>query len=79
MIQLNRSEGEDPVFILSAHLTPHAAELEYLKRLNELYIFFLRSYSFSPMKYLLGEILACKSKFNLQAISLVKLCRDLCI
>lgn len=73
-----RSEGEDPVFILSAHLMSPAAELEYLRKLSELYILFLlpRCYSLSPMKYLLREILACKSKFNLQAISLVKLCRD---
>ncbi|XP_076663978.1 sorting nexin-25 [Andrena cerasifolii] len=60
--QAASSEGEDPVFILSAHLMSPAAELEYLRRLSELYILFLlpRCYSLSPMKYLLREILACK-------------------
>ena len=60
--QAASSEGEDPVFILSAHLISPAAELEYLRKLSELYILFLlpRCYSLSPMKYLLREILACK-------------------
>ena len=60
--QAASSEGEDPVFILSAHLMSPAAELEYLRKLSELYILFLlpRCYSLSPMKYLLREILACK-------------------
>jgi sorting nexin-25 len=60
----HRSEGEDPVFILSAHLMSPVAELEYLRKISELYILFLlpRSYSLSPMKFLLREILTCKSK-----------------
>ncbi|KAG5319379.1 SNX25 protein, partial [Pseudoatta argentina] len=55
-------EGEDPVFILSAHLMSPVAELEYLRKISELYILFLlpRSYSLSPVKFLLREVLTCK-------------------
>lgn len=40
------------------------AELEYLRKISELYILFLlpRSYSLSPVKFLLREVLTCKSK-----------------
>lgn len=40
------------------------AELDYLKKVSELYILFLLPpcYSLAPMKYLLREILTCKSK-----------------
>jgi len=40
------------------------AELEYLRKISELYILFLlpRSYSLSPIKFLLREVLTCKSK-----------------
>ncbi|XP_015429731.1 PREDICTED: sorting nexin-25 isoform X2 [Dufourea novaeangliae] len=60
--QAASSEGEDPVFILSAHLMSPTSELDYLRRVSELYILFLlpRCYSLAPMKYLLREILACK-------------------
>ncbi|XP_020288174.1 sorting nexin-25-like [Pseudomyrmex gracilis] len=60
--QAASSEGEDPVFILSAHLMSPVAELEYLRKISELYILFLlpRSYSLSPVKFLLREVLACK-------------------
>lgn len=41
------------------------AELEYLRKISELYILFLlpRSYSLSPVKFLLRELLTCKSNF----------------
>ncbi|KAL6439937.1 hypothetical protein ACFW04_004151 [Cataglyphis niger] len=60
--QAASSEGEDPVFILSAHLMSPIAELEYLRKISELYILFLlpRSYSLSPVKFLLRELLTCK-------------------
>ncbi|TGZ32525.1 sorting nexin-25 [Temnothorax longispinosus] len=60
--QAASSEGEDPVFILSAHLMSPVAELEYLRKISELCILFLlpRSYSLSPVKFLLREILTCK-------------------
>ncbi|XP_018344114.1 PREDICTED: sorting nexin-25 isoform X2 [Trachymyrmex septentrionalis] len=60
--QAASSEGEDPVFILSAHLMSPVAELEYLRKISELYILFLlpRSYSLSPVKFLLREVLTCK-------------------
>ncbi|XP_053998110.1 sorting nexin-25-like isoform X2 [Hylaeus anthracinus] len=60
--QAASSEGEDPVFILSAHLMSPTSELDYLRKVSELYILFLlpRCYSLAPMKYLLREILACK-------------------
>nr|XP_033339531.1 sorting nexin-25 isoform X2 [Megalopta genalis] len=60
--QAASSEGEDPVFILSTHLMSPTSELDYLRRVSELYILLLlpRSYSLVPIKYLLREILACK-------------------
>ncbi|KAG7200932.1 hypothetical protein KM043_003293 [Ampulex compressa] len=60
--QAASSEGEDPVFILSAHLMSPAAELDYLRKVSEMCILFLlpRSYSLSPVKYLLREILTCR-------------------
>lgn len=63
---LYRTQGEDPVFILSTHLMSPAAELDYLKKVSELYILFLLPpcYSLAPMKYLLREILACKSEYH---------------
>ncbi|XP_034948844.1 sorting nexin-25 [Chelonus insularis] len=56
------TEGEDPVFILSSHLMSKSAELNYLRQISELcIIFFLpKSYSLSPAKYLLREIITCK-------------------
>ncbi|XP_012279765.1 sorting nexin-25 [Orussus abietinus] len=56
------SEGEDPVFILSAHLMSSTAELEYLRKVSELCIMFFlpRSYSLSLSKFLLREVIACK-------------------
>ncbi|XP_076660798.1 sorting nexin-25 [Halictus rubicundus] len=60
--QAASSEGEDPVFILSTHLMSPTSEVDYLRRVCELYIVLLlpRSYSLVPIKYLLREILACK-------------------
>ncbi|CAL7949365.1 unnamed protein product [Xylocopa violacea] len=60
--QTASSEGEDPVFILSAHLMSPTTELDYLRKVSELYILFLLPpcYSLAPMKYLLREVLACK-------------------
>lgn len=68
-----RSEGEDPVFILSAHLMSPVAELEYLRKISELFILFLlpRSYSLSPIKFLLREILTCRSKSASEINSLI--------
>ncbi|XP_043525843.1 sorting nexin-25 isoform X2 [Frieseomelitta varia] len=62
LAQTASTQGEDPVFILSTHLMSPAAELDYLKKVSELYILFLLPpcYSLAPMKYLLREILACK-------------------
>ncbi|XP_066598002.1 sorting nexin-25-like isoform X2 [Prorops nasuta] len=60
--QAAASEGEDPVFILSSHLMSHAAELDYLRKVSEacILIFLPRSYSLSPSKFLIREILTCK-------------------
>ncbi|XP_012153795.1 sorting nexin-25 isoform X4 [Megachile rotundata] len=60
--QTASSEGEDPVFILSAHLMSPTSELDYLRKVSESYILFLlpHCYSLAPIKYLLREILACK-------------------
>ncbi|XP_071876719.1 sorting nexin-25 isoform X1 [Bombus fervidus] len=62
LAQTASTQGEDPVFILSTHLMSPTAELDYLKKVSELYILFLLPpcYSLAPMKYLLREILTCK-------------------
>ncbi|XP_043483350.1 sorting nexin-25-like isoform X1 [Leptopilina heterotoma] len=56
------SEGLDPVFILSPHLMTREAELEYLRKVSELCImlFLPGSYSLTPTKFLLREIVTCK-------------------
>lgn len=50
------------MFKLSPHLESKEKELEYLRHLSELLIMLLlpRSYSLSPAKYFLREVLACK-------------------
>ncbi|XP_015608529.1 sorting nexin-25 isoform X2 [Cephus cinctus] len=60
--QAAASEGEDPIFILSAHLMSHTAELEYLRKVSEVCIMFFlpRSYSLSPAKFLLREVITYK-------------------
>lgn len=51
-----------PIFELSPHVISSEKELEYLRNISELLIMFLlpRSYSLSPTKYFLREILSCK-------------------
>ncbi|KAK4887229.1 hypothetical protein RN001_003500 [Aquatica leii] len=51
-----------PLFTLSPHLVSSNKELEYLQNVSEVLIMFLlpRSYSLSPAKYFLREVLACK-------------------
>ncbi|XP_043269106.1 sorting nexin-25 isoform X2 [Venturia canescens] len=60
--QAAASEGEDPVFVLSPHLMSRTDELEYLRRVSEICIMFFlpRSYSISPAKFLLREVITCK-------------------
>ncbi|XP_043593314.1 sorting nexin-25 isoform X2 [Bombus pyrosoma] len=66
LAQTASTQGEDPVFILSTHLMSPTAELDYLKKVSELYILFLLPpcYSLAPMKYLLREILTCKKAMH---------------
>lgn len=51
-----------PVFAISPHLISPEKELEYIRHVSELLIMFLlpRSYSLSPAKHLLREIISCK-------------------
>ncbi|XP_044253925.1 sorting nexin-25 isoform X2 [Tribolium madens] len=51
-----------PVFVLSPHVMSSDKEMSYIRSASELFIMFLlpRSYSLSPSKYFLREILACK-------------------
>ncbi|EFA01504.2 Sorting nexin-25-like Protein [Tribolium castaneum] len=51
-----------PVFALSPHVMSSDKEMNYIRSASELFIMFLlpRSYSLSPSKYFLREILACK-------------------
>ncbi|KAH0554738.1 sorting nexin-25 [Cotesia glomerata] len=55
-------EGSDPIFILSSHLMSPNLELEYLRAISTLFIthFLPRSYSLSPSKFLIREILTQK-------------------
>ncbi|XP_031338942.1 sorting nexin-25 isoform X1 [Photinus pyralis] len=54
-----------PLFTLAPHLVSYNKELEYLQNVSEVLIMFLfpRSYSLSPAKYFLREVLACKVFF----------------
>ncbi|XP_018331771.1 sorting nexin-25 isoform X2 [Agrilus planipennis] len=51
-----------PLFSVSPHLVSEEKELSYLRNVSELLIMFLlpRSYSLSPSKYLVRELLTCK-------------------
>ncbi|VEN55879.1 unnamed protein product, partial [Callosobruchus maculatus] len=51
-----------PVFQLYPHVMSSEKELEYLRTLSELLIMFFlpRTYSLSPTKYLIREVLSCK-------------------
>uniref|UniRef100_A0A6P7GFM5 Sorting nexin-25 n=1 Tax=Diabrotica virgifera virgifera TaxID=50390 RepID=A0A6P7GFM5_DIAVI len=51
-----------PVFHLSPHVMSSEKEIEYLRTVSELMIMFLlpRTYSLSPTKYFLREVLCCK-------------------
>nr|XP_023024783.1 sorting nexin-25 [Leptinotarsa decemlineata] len=51
-----------PIFQLSPHVMSSEKELEYLRTLSELLIMFLlpRTYSLSPTKYFVREVLCCK-------------------
>jgi sorting nexin-25 len=53
-----------PMFALSPHVMSSEKEMKYIRSASELFIMFLlpRSYSLSPSKYFLREILACKGK-----------------
>ncbi|XP_031783553.1 sorting nexin-25 isoform X2 [Nasonia vitripennis] len=55
-------DGEDPVYILSPHLGSEEEELEYLRKVSEVFILFFmpRGYTFPPAKYLLRELFTCK-------------------
>lgn len=51
-----------PIFPLLPHVMSSEKEIEYLRTVSELLIMFLlpRTYSLSPTKYLIREILSCK-------------------
>ncbi|KAF5269792.1 hypothetical protein FQA39_LY08573 [Lamprigera yunnana] len=54
-----------PLFTISPHLVSSNREVEYLQNVSEILIMFLlpRSYSLSPAKYFLREVLTCKILF----------------
>lgn len=60
--------GGIPIFATSSYLSSEENELEFLRKISEIMIIFLlpRGYSLSPLKNLLSEILAFKSKFFLK-------------
>ncbi|KAF7998611.1 hypothetical protein HCN44_011019 [Aphidius gifuensis] len=62
LAQSTAGEGDNPNFILSSHLTSKEKELNFLRKVSEVFVLFFlpRSYSLSPTKYLLREIIACK-------------------
>ncbi|KAJ8949688.1 hypothetical protein NQ314_008150 [Rhamnusium bicolor] len=51
-----------PIFQLSPHVMSSEKEIEYLRTVSELLIMFLlpRTYSLSPTKYFIREVLCCK-------------------
>lgn len=58
-------DGEEPTYALFPHLLSREGELEYLRRVSEVFILFFmpRDYTFTVAKCLLREVIACKSKF----------------
>ncbi|XP_058788923.1 sorting nexin-25 [Phymastichus coffea] len=60
--QENTIEGEEPTYILFPHLLSNEGELEYLRRVSEVFILFFmpRDYTFTVAKCLLREVIACK-------------------
>lgn len=56
--------GNSPLFATTSYLSSEEKEVEFLRKLCEVMIIFLlpRGYSLSPLKNLLSEILAYKSK-----------------
>lgn len=56
--------GNSPIFATTSYLSSEEKEVEFLRKLCEVMIIFLlpRGYSLSPLKNLLSEILAYKSK-----------------
>lgn len=58
--------GGIPIFATSSYLSSEENELEFLRKISEIMIIFLlpRGYSLSPLKNLLSEILAFKSKLS---------------
>lgn len=56
-----------PMFFTTSYLMTEESEIEFLRKLCEVMIIFLlpRGYSLAPLKNLLSEILAFKSKKDL--------------
>ena len=60
---LFRAEGEEPGFLFSPHLLSEEGEIEYLRKVSEVFILFFlpQGYSQPPAKDLLREIITTKS------------------
>lgn len=59
--------GNSLIFATTSYLSSEEKEVEFLRKLCEVMIIFLlpRGYSLSPLKNLLSEILAYKSKSSI--------------
>ncbi|XP_014224561.1 sorting nexin-25-like isoform X1 [Trichogramma pretiosum] len=55
-------DGESPTYLLSPHLITKEGEIEYLRKVSEVFILFFmpRGYTFSPAKSLVREIFTCR-------------------
>lgn len=64
LLIFSAESNHPPLFTLSPHLVCPEKEIEYLQHVSEVFIMFLlpRSYSLSPAKYFLREVLAFKGK-----------------
>lgn len=65
LINFSVESDRPPIFQLSPHVMSSEKETEYLRTVSELLIMFLlpRSYSLSPTKYLVREVLCCKGMY----------------
>lgn len=60
-----RINGEEPKYLLFPHLLSEEEELEYLRKVSEVFILFFmpQGYTYSPTNCFLREVFTCKGNF----------------